>query len=185
VADGAIGLDEYGPPLAIDFTDDKNPGLDVAYAPDPAKDTKDLFADLYLAYIRDDLFRAVNVRDDILIDRSDAPRPRENDAVELFLDGDRLGGDVAPGSREGFQAAATVRGGKYSTGVGTSDQDYKVNGTTTARYTAATRPISSGSLGFEQCLPATVIDFRRIEVKELNTSEPMRAGLTDAVIDRK
>ena len=29
VADGKIEPDEYGPPLAIDFTDDKNPGRDV------------------------------------------------------------------------------------------------------------------------------------------------------------
>ena len=121
VTDGAIGPDEYGPPLAIDFTDDKNPGRDVAYAPNPAKDSNDLSADLYLAYTRDDLFVAVKVRDNVRIDRRDTPNPSQNDAVELFLDGDRLGGDFTPGSREGFQAASTAGGLKYATGIGTPD----------------------------------------------------------------
>jgi len=43
-----------------------------------------------------------------------------------------------------------------------------VNGKTTADYTDAQRSLSSGSLGIEQRLPATVIEFRRIDVKELN-----------------
>ena len=129
-ADGAIGPDEYGPPLAIDFTDDKNPGLDVFLGPNPAKSRKDLSADLYLAYTRDALFVAVTDRDDTLSDRRDAPHPRSNDGVELFLDGDRLGGDLRPGSREGFQVASTARGRKYANGVGTSDQDYVVKTST-------------------------------------------------------
>ena len=130
VADGVIGPDEYCPPLAIDFTDDKNPGRDVVSAPNPAKSPKDLSADLYLAYTRDALFVAVTVRDDTLIDRPDAPHPAMNDGVELFLDGDRLGGDLKPGSREGFQAASTAGGRKYATGVGTTDQEYIVKTST-------------------------------------------------------
>jgi formylglycine-generating enzyme required for sulfatase activity/serine/threonine protein kinase len=129
IADGAISPDEYGPPLAIDFTDDKNPGLDVFLAPNPAKSAKDLSADLYLAYTRDALFVAVKVWDDVVIDRPDAGLPA-NDGIELFLDGDRFGGDLKPGSREGFQAASTARGRKYATGVGTSDQDYSVKTST-------------------------------------------------------
>jgi hypothetical protein len=133
VADGAIGPDEYEPPLAIDFTDDKNPGRDVAYAPNPARNPNDLSAELYLAYTRDDLFVAVKVRDDVLIDQP-ANSPAFNDAVELFLDGDRLGGDLKPGenagSREGFQIGSGARGRKYAVGVGTSDQDYVVKTST-------------------------------------------------------
>ena len=68
VADGRIEAHEYGPPLAIDFTDDKNPGRDIFYAPNPARSPSDLSAELYLAYTRDDLFVAVKVRDDVLID---------------------------------------------------------------------------------------------------------------------
>jgi serine/threonine protein kinase/predicted Zn-dependent protease len=127
VADGKIERDEYGPPLLIDFTDETNPGRDVAYAPNPAKSPDDLSAELYLAYTRDDLFVAVKVRDDVLIDNLSFLS--HNDAVELFLDGDRLGGDFKPtnnqpGSREGFQAGSMATGRKYAVGV--SDQDYVV-----------------------------------------------------------
>src|SRR5262249_33089159 len=101
VADGAIGPDEYGPPLAIDFTEDRNPGRDVAHAPNPARDPNDLSAQLYLAYTRADLFVAVRVRDDVLIDRPEYPNPSRSDAVELFLDGDRLAGDLKPNQRQG------------------------------------------------------------------------------------
>jgi tetratricopeptide (TPR) repeat protein len=128
VADGRIEPDEYGPPLAIDFTDDKNPGRDVAYAPNPAKSPDDLSAELYLAYTRDDLFVAVKVRDDALIDKPDVSAAAFNDAVELFIDGDRLGGDLKPnemaGSREGFQVGTGIHGKKYAVGIGTEDHDF-------------------------------------------------------------
>jgi tetratricopeptide (TPR) repeat protein len=129
MADGKIERDEYGPPLAIDFSDDKNPGRDVVYAPNPAKSGDDLSAELYLAYTRDDLFVAVKVRDDVLIDNPDLS-PSLNDAVELFIDGDRLDGDLNSrenvGSPEGFQAGTSATGRKYGTGIGTSDRDFVV-----------------------------------------------------------
>jgi hypothetical protein len=134
VADGKIEPDEYGPPLAIDFTDDKNPGRDVAYAPNPAKSPDDLSAELHLAYTRDDLFVAVKVRDNVLIDNPDVSVAAFNDAVELFIDGDRLGGDLKPnenaGSREGFQVGTGIHGKKYAVGIGASDQDYVVKTST-------------------------------------------------------
>jgi hypothetical protein len=133
VADGRIEPDEYGPPLAIDFTDDKNPGRDVAYAPNPARSRDDLSAELYLAYTREDLFVAVKVRDDVLIDNPDVAPPF-NDAVELLIDGDRLGGDLKgrenTGSPEGFQVGSGATGRKYAVGIGTSDQDYVVKTST-------------------------------------------------------
>jgi hypothetical protein len=54
-------------------------------------------------------------------------RPQDNDGVELFLDGDRLGGDLkdGQGSQEGFQAASTATGRKYAVGVGTEVYDAK------------------------------------------------------------
>ena len=74
---------------------------------------------MYLAYTRDDLFVAVKVRDDVLIDGLGFLS--HNDAVELFLDGDRLGGDLKPngqaGSREGFQIGSTAKGRKYAVGI--------------------------------------------------------------------
>src|SRR5205823_3684572 len=64
----------------------------------------------------------------------DVSAPAFNDAVELFIDGDRLGGDLKPnenaGSREGFQVGSGAKGRKYATGVGTSDQDYVVKTST-------------------------------------------------------
>ena len=133
VADGKIEPDEYGPPLSIDFTDDKDPGRDIVTAPNPAKSPNDLSALLYLAYTRDDLFVAVKVKDDVLIDQPELS-PAFSDAVELFVDGDRLGGDLKAkenaGSREGFQIGATATGRRYAVGVGTADQDYVVKTST-------------------------------------------------------
>ncbi len=130
VLDGKIGSDGYGPPLAIDFTDNKNPGLDIFYAPNPARSPDDLSAELYLAYTTEALFVAVAVRDDVLIDRPAARTPSYNDAVELFIDGDRLGGDLGSGggNEEGFQAASTAdRGVKYGIGIGDGDYDVKTS----------------------------------------------------------
>src|SRR5262249_58496755 len=76
VADGKIEPDEYGPPLAIDFTDDKNPGRDVAYAPNPAQSLDDLSAELFLAYTREALCVAVTVRHYVLSDNPDPSQPR-------------------------------------------------------------------------------------------------------------
>jgi tetratricopeptide (TPR) repeat protein len=150
VADGKIEPDEYGPPLAIDFTDDKNPGRDVFYASNPARSRDDLSAELYLAYTRDDLFVAVKVRDDVLID-DPAVSPAHGDTVELFIDGDRLDGDLKPretaGSREGFQAASSARGRKYAVGIGTSDRD----------YVAKTSPFDGGYI-VEFRIPLATID---------------------------
>jgi serine/threonine protein kinase/tetratricopeptide (TPR) repeat protein len=132
-ADGRIEPDEYGPPLAIDFTDDENPGRVIIPAPNPVKSPNDQSAVLYLAYTRDDLFVAVKVRDDVVIDAAENS-PAYNDAVELFFDGDRLAGDLKPGenagSREGFQIGSSAKGRKYAVGVGTSDQDFHVKTST-------------------------------------------------------
>ncbi len=43
VADGTIGLDEYGPPLALDFTGDANPGR-LLVGSKPVADSRDLSA---------------------------------------------------------------------------------------------------------------------------------------------
>jgi hypothetical protein len=127
--DGTIGPHEYGHPLLIDFTDDENPGrvVTVFSPPNPAAGPDDLSAELYLAYTAEALFVAVRVRDDVLINRPDAPSPIFNDGVELFIDGDRLGGDFGmnAGNREGFQACSTAGGTKYSIGIGTRDYDVR------------------------------------------------------------
>jgi hypothetical protein len=132
VADGKIDPAEYGLPLAIDFTDDKNAGVSLAgLAKGPANSSKDLSAELSLAYTTADLFVAVQVQDDVLVAR-EAGLPHFNDAIELFIDGDRLGGDLinreAKGSREGFQAGTTAKGRKYGVGIG--DKEFAVRTST-------------------------------------------------------
>jgi hypothetical protein len=54
----------------------------------------------------------------------------------------------------------------------------KVNGRTTANYTDLERRFPSGSIGLEQVDPATWIEFRRVEVKELNRGQPMTISAT-------
>jgi hypothetical protein len=129
IADGKISPEEYGPPLAIDFTDDVNPGRSAFGPKNPARNAADLSAELSLAYTKTDLFVAVRVRDDVLITAEDR-NPEYRDRVELFFDGDRQPGDLLPtkpgGSAEGFQICCDALGRKASTGIGTSDDDYAV-----------------------------------------------------------
>ncbi len=128
VADGTISRDEYGPPLAIDFTGDANPGrLFSLNSPKLVIDPKDLSAELFMAYTKTDLFIAVKVRDDVLI-TNPGLASYLNDSVELYLDGDRVSGDLKPnedtGNREGFQITSGATGRKYACGLGSTDQDY-------------------------------------------------------------
>ena len=129
VLDGKIGPEEYGPPLAVDFTDDANPGRVSVGTKGKARDADDLSAELHLACTATDLFVAVRVRDDVLISAEDR-NSIFRDRVELFIDGDRQPGDLLPtkpgGSAEGFQVCSDALGRKFSTGIGTSDDDFAV-----------------------------------------------------------
>jgi hypothetical protein len=130
VADGKIGADEYGPPLAIAFTDDKNPGrFFTGVPPKPVTDPKDFGAELFLAYTKTDLFIAVRVRDDKVV-ISPTESIHLGDSVEVFIDGDRQPNDFddpangGKASHEGFQLGADPSGRTYSNGIGA--QDYAV-----------------------------------------------------------
>jgi hypothetical protein len=48
----------------------------------------------------------------------------------------------------------------------------KVNGQTTADYTETKRPLTGGHLALQQLGPATVVEFRNIEIKELPPGTP-------------
>ena len=53
----------------------------------------------------------------------------------------------------------------------------KVNGMTVANYIDPNRPPRSGPLGLEHDQPATLIEFRKIEIKELNGTAGGTGGL--------
>ena len=129
VADGAILPDEYGEPLAIDFTDDDNPGR-IYRGKKPVNNPKDLSAELFMAYTRDGLWIAVRVHDDKLVLASTRWIP-DGDEVELFIDGDRRANDfdkATPGNGqarpEGFQIGTDSAGRTYANGIGA--QNYTV-----------------------------------------------------------
>jgi formylglycine-generating enzyme required for sulfatase activity/serine/threonine protein kinase len=54
----------------------------------------------------------------------------------------------------------------------------KVNGETSTIYTDAKSPSRNNSIGLEQRLPATVIEFRKIEIKELDGTAGATGGLS-------
>jgi hypothetical protein len=128
-ADGAIGPDEYGAPLVIDFTGDVNPGR-LFQGSKAVTDPRDFSALLFLAYTKDDLFVAVRVHDDKLVVSPTQFLPH-GDLVEIFVDGDRQSNDFdrpSPGdnkaNREGFQIGADASGRRFSQGI--SGKDYAV-----------------------------------------------------------
>jgi tetratricopeptide (TPR) repeat protein len=171
VADGMIGPDEYGPPLAIDFTDDVNPGRLSLDPPNPPRNADDLSAELFLAHTRTDLFIAVRVRDDVLIAQKNH-LPSQNDRVELYIDGDRMPGDCKnseiPGSYEGFQICAGFDGRKEYWGVGISD----------AAYTVGTSTFPGGYI-VEFRVPLTMIDtVDGPEVKAASSGSTLRFNLS-------
>ena len=171
VADGKIGPDEYGPPLAIDFTDDVNPGRLSLDPPNPPRNADDLSAELFLAHTRTDLFIAVRVRDDVLIAQKNN-LPSQNDRVELYIDGDRMPGDCKnseiPGSHEGFQICAGFDGRKEYWGVGIND----------AAYTVGTSTFPGGYI-VEFRVPLTIIDtVDGPEVKAASSGSTLRFNLS-------
>lgn len=109
VIDGVLDKGEYkdGMPLRVTFNDPTNPPGIIPYYPWwlPAPYNRvDLSYEFYAVYDEDNLYIAVDVMDDIVID--DGPSaPWHDDDVEIFVDGDQVGNDIweeAPG-KEGFQ----------------------------------------------------------------------------------
>jgi hypothetical protein len=57
----------------------------------------------------------------------------------------------------------------------------KVNGKTAVNYTDSNRPTRSGSIGLEDSVSGTLIEFRKIEIKELNGTAGGTEGLDTAL----
>jgi serine/threonine protein kinase/Flp pilus assembly protein TadD len=124
-ANGKIGPDEYGPPLEIDFRGDVNPGR-VLKGFRPVADSRDLSAELFLAYTKTDLFIAIRVRDDKLV-ASPSSVITHGDSVEIYVDGDRQPNDFSAESNpvksnhEGFQLGTDITRRRYANGVAFKD----------------------------------------------------------------
>ncbi len=126
LADGSSRPNEYGAPLAIDFTGDVNPGR-LFQGSKAVTDPRDFSARLYVAYTKDDLFVAVRVQDDQIAISPTQFLPH-GDLVEIFVDGDRQSNDFdkpSPGNekanREGFHVGADASGRRFSNGIRPGD----------------------------------------------------------------
>jgi tetratricopeptide (TPR) repeat protein len=121
IADGRIEPGEYGDGdgFAYDFTTGKNPGRSFVFVEStPAtKDPSDLSVRMHAAHTSDALYLAFRVRDQYLrTDSALARLPWLNDAVEVFLDGDRVANESQmffPGNNEGFHLVADVLGNRF------------------------------------------------------------------------
>ena len=125
--DGAIGPGEYSAaiPLHVTFVQPTYPGvvpdLGTEYEWPWPENPDDLSYTIYAMYDEDNLYIAVDVADDYVID--DGPDcfgafPWWDDDVEIFVDGDRVGNDItdffAPG-KEGFQLVMDAGGDAWAT----------------------------------------------------------------------
>jgi hypothetical protein len=150
VADGVIGPNEYGPPIAMSWTEGSmlagfNPRLlDPAtqnYVADATtgKPPSDLSVEMRAAYTKTSLFLAFRVHDQFVdAQESDRNIPFYNDDVEVFIDGDGasndygIGGAVATGSSEGFQLLVNAAGHQFTASRDFTNADWKAAVTRTA-----------------------------------------------------
>ena len=126
VIDGVLDKGEYkdAMPLRVTFNDPTNPPGHVPWWL-PAPDNRvDLSYEFYAVYDEDNLYIAVDVRDDFVID--DGPDywgafPWYDDDVEIFVDGDQVGNEFTepdePGEpgKEGFQVLMDAGGDAWAT----------------------------------------------------------------------
>jgi hypothetical protein len=150
VADGVIGPNEYGPPIAMSWTEGSMLAgfnarlLDPAtqnYVADPTtgKAASDLSMDMRAAYTKTSLFLAFHVHDQFVdAQESDRNIPFYNDDVEVFIDGDGafndfgIGGATATGSSEGFQLLVNAAGHQFTASRDFTNADWKAAVTRTA-----------------------------------------------------
>jgi tetratricopeptide (TPR) repeat protein len=142
ILDGRIGPGEYGDGdgYPFDFTGDDNPGRSFIMdgMTPTSKEPSDLSARLFAAHTASALFVAVRVRDQYLrVDPVARGRPEFNDAVEVFLDGDRVANDfstvsgldilaMCTGNREGFELIADASGNRHYSAQGVGKTRWKV-----------------------------------------------------------
>jgi hypothetical protein len=142
IADGRIGADEYGPGIAINFTADNGLGqLEMGMTDrSPNKAPDDLSLTLHAAYSDSALFLAFRVRDQFVdAQEVDRLKPHFNDAVEVFIDGDRISNDFFTpigadgiGSSEGFQLIANAAGHQLTVSRSFTNADWKAAAQKTA-----------------------------------------------------
>ena len=104
VADGAIGKEEYGPPVTMAWTEDNTLAAFHHYLMDPetkvfvedptvSKQPDDLSMEVYAAYTDRSLFLAFRVHDQFVDVQIEEERPELDDGVEVFIDGDGVPND--------------------------------------------------------------------------------------------
>jgi hypothetical protein len=135
VADGRIDSGEYGDGegFTFDFAADRNPGRSylIDETTRTTKEPSDLSVRIHVAHTDAALFLAFRVRDQyVRADPLAARTPYLNDAVEIFLDGDRVPNDLTPfatgHNHEGFQLVADVLGNRSSSAPDIGDERWKV-----------------------------------------------------------
>jgi hypothetical protein len=152
VVDGRILPREYGPAMVISWTEDnslaafheslydftkREPG-DTTSRPitvDPTKNkpVTDLSLTVQAAFSDTSLFLAFRVRDQFVDDQIELPvDAMYDDAVEVFLDADRVPNDFVPndiggttGTAEGFQILVNAAGQKYTSSKVFTNDDWK------------------------------------------------------------
>jgi hypothetical protein len=158
VIDGVLDGDEYENAmcLRVTFDDPTNPPGHVPWWLPAPYSRADLSYKVYAVYDEENLYIAVDVRDDFVID--DGPdflgkiRPWFDDDVEIFVDGDQVGNDIAEGKsgKEGFQLLMDAGGDAWATPGG--EDIYAV-----IDWEAMTGPRHKGYL-VEFRIPLTSID---------------------------
>lgn len=145
VADGAIGKEEYGPPVTMAWTkvntlaafhhDLMDPETKV-FAQDPtvSKQPDDLSMEVYAAYTDRSLFLAFRVHDQFVDAQIEEERPELDDGVEVFIDGDGVPNDFVPndaalgdvrGSKEGFQIGGNAASQQFTKSQDFTNADWK------------------------------------------------------------
>jgi hypothetical protein len=147
VADGAIGVNEYGPGVTITWTAENTlatfeHGLTGDLTQNKPPD--DLSVTLHTAYSDTALFFAFHVRDQFVdAQEEDRDTPHQNDGVEIFIDGDRVPNDFNSGTMadanskkifpsEGFQLLADAAGHQFTRAQGFGNADWKAAARRTA-----------------------------------------------------
>ncbi len=170
--DGVIGMDEYGPPIPIDFSVDANPGRLAPGGFQRVAVTDDFAPELLLAHTQSHLHVALRVRDESVSTLDGEDHVHEGDSVALYFDGDRTPNDFAQFHRsgpEGFEASTDAEGHKFATGLDT------------ALYEAAAGRFDKGYI-IEFRIPLTSIDtLNGSEVRPAATGD--RIGFNMKIVD--
>ncbi len=176
--DGVLGAAEWSAAIPVHVKANK-PGGPPGVVPlliTPPRNQDDSSFTIHAMYDRDNLYVAVDVSDDILI--NDGPLPWLDDDVEVFIDGDRLPGDLEAGvfsgqpNNEGFQLITTVGNTRFTqpptlpsivweSSAGRRPRGYvvEVRIPLNSINTHDTSPWTGGTPGFRRPQPGDTIGF--------------------------